>query len=57
MMAAHLRAIHEPKCAGCGKKATDILHNYRNEIIGPYCRRCGAVAVKEQQRYERRAQQ
>jgi DNA-directed RNA polymerase subunit RPC12/RpoP len=53
-MAAHLRAIFEPKCMRCGRKATDMLHNTRNEEIGPYCRKCGAAAVKELQREERR---
>ncbi len=51
-MAAHLRAIHEAKCMRCGAKATHILHNTWNEPIGPYCRRHGAVAVKQHQRME-----
>ncbi len=51
-MAAHLRNIYERKCCRCGQRAVVILNNYRNEELAAYCRKHGAVALKEEQQYE-----
>lgn len=44
-MAAHLMPL--PKCRVCGAPASDVLRNTFNAIVGHYCRRHGAKALKD----------
>jgi hypothetical protein len=52
-MAAHLRSIVR-KCNRCEKPAIVELRNTHNAVIGEFCRKHGAEALKGyQQRYEK----
>lgn len=51
---AYLRDI-AVKCARCLRPATVELLNNRNAVIGRYCKRCGAAALRDQQGRERAA--
>lgn len=41
----HLREL--PVCRRCSKAATCELRNSFNAVIGVYCKRCGAIKLRE----------
>lgn len=45
-MASHLRSIVVEYCRSCTRRATVELYNTQNGLVGAYCGKCGATALR-----------